>query len=91
METAINVCTKPVLLIFMMCLSCSVLLLSLPCADAHGFLAQPASRNVYAHLQGQFYDPMSGNGVGTNGNIRGPGWCTRICAAVHFDLVAQLP
>jgi len=71
MAQSINNLTRPLLLLI--CLNCSVLLLRLPSADAHGFLAQPVSRNVYAHRQGTFFDPMSGNGVGTNANTGGPG------------------
>jgi predicted carbohydrate-binding protein with CBM5 and CBM33 domain len=66
-----NILNQPLLLL--MWLSCSVLLLRLPYADAHGYLAQPVSRNVYAYLQRTFYDHMSGNGVGSNANTGGPG------------------
>lgn len=58
--------------LFLTLLCCSVTLLCLPCALGHGYLAQPAARNVYAYRQGTFYDPMSGNGVGTNANVGGP-------------------
>lgn len=40
--------------------------------DAHGYLATPVSRNLYARQQGTFYDEMSGNGLGL-GNTNGPG------------------
>lgn len=39
---------------------------------AHGYLAQPVSRNLYARRQNTFYDEMSGNGLGF-GNTNGPG------------------
>jgi hypothetical protein len=54
------------------------LLLGLACwsmpqkTAAHGYLAQPVSRNLYARKQGTFYDEMSGNGLGL-GSASGPG------------------
>jgi predicted carbohydrate-binding protein with CBM5 and CBM33 domain len=40
---------------------------------AHGYLAVPVSRNLYAGRQGTFYDVMSGNGLGMSGSTGGPG------------------
>jgi hypothetical protein len=40
---------------------------------AHGYLAVPVSRNLYARRQGTFYDEMSGNGLGLSGSTGGPG------------------
>ena len=40
---------------------------------AHGYLAVPISRNLYARKQGTFYDEMSGNGLGLSGSTSGPG------------------
>lgn len=80
-----SISTRP--LIILICLTCSVLLVRLPYADAHGFLAQPASRNVYAYLQGTFYDPMSGNGVGTTANTGGPGRCRLFLLLLSVQLI----
>jgi hypothetical protein len=67
------------------------LLLGLACwsmpqnTAAHGYLAVPVSRNLYARQQNTFYDEMSGNGLGF-GNTGGPG-----AQQVHYrDDVVQL-
>lgn len=84
----------------------STLLLLIACGwmlhqvAAHGYLAVPVSRNLYARQQGTFYDEMSGNGLGQGGTSGGPGELSmstsspaRMCsthAAVAHELAASV-
>jgi hypothetical protein len=56
------------------------LLLALLCcaitpAQAHGYMYEPISRNWAAYQANTFYDPQSGNGLGT-GTVAAPGKLT---------------
>lgn len=55
---------------------------------AHGYLAQPVSRNLYARRQNTFYDEMSGNGLGF-GNTNGPGVCGDPFQGTNSNFIMQ--